>query len=131
MQTMQFNQELQVNPIYILGWNDVPETFARELTELIQKFTDNPEVFFEQETLHLGAVLPIDENTDVFLSWKEMEDNGLMFAFNWTLKDRGICILREQGIYLSRDPFQIHPQEVDAWTQVLRRFGYSVEGLTV
>lgn len=130
MQTMQFNQELQVNPVYVLGWHDVPEMFARELTELIQKFTDNPEVFFEPETLHLGAVLPIDDERDVFLSWKELQDNGLMFAFNWALKERGICILREQGVYLSRDPVPILPQEVDAWIQVLRRHGYQVEGLT-
>lgn len=127
---MMFTNEKQINPIYVVGWKDAPVDFLQELQILLRTFTDNPEVVCEREMISQGVIFPLEENIDEVITWKELEHYGLLFAINYTLRERGIYVLGKHGVHLSREASEFEPQEVDAWTQVLRRFGYKVEGLT-
>lgn len=132
---MQVNEEKSINEVGLVTWTDIPQEIKDALLDHLRVWCDNVEVYFDYDNMHLGLWVPQDEDQDELLSWKDLYDMGLVFALSY------VCLMRESyipvgvsgisvGIHIGRSEAYYDPENINSWIQVLRRFGFQVEGLT-
>lgn len=129
-------EEKSVNEgVGLVTWTDIPLDVKESLLDHLRVWCDNMEVYFDYGNMHLGLWVPQDEGQDELLDWGDLTDMGLVFALGY------VCLMRESyipvgitgvsvGIWVGRNESYYDPENINSWIQVLRRFGFQVEGLT-
>lgn len=130
------NEEKQVNEtVGLVPWESIPQDLKEALLQHLIVWTDNQEIYFNYDKMEEGLWVPQDEGQDELLDWGDLHDMGLVFALGYDclLKNAylpvtitGVC----HGIWVGGDDVRYSPETVNHWIQVLRTYGYQVEGLT-
>lgn len=130
------SEEKQVNDFCgIVLWAEVPQELKEALWQHLVVWTDNPEVYFDYENMGQGLWVPQDEDQDALLDWGDLAEMGLVFALGHA------CLIKNAyipvgvagdsvGLWIGESEGYYSPENINSWIQVLRRFGFQVEGLT-
>lgn len=133
----------EANPILVNFWRTLPANLYNEAINALKIWCENNEISFAfkgeiEEAPCIGLIVQVEDGLEEIVSWKELDEMGLVFALNYKLfmpNKHRIVVNYKTG---ESPGFQVNehygwsysPEEVNDGIQKLRRFGYQIPGLT-
>ncbi|EJB4242392.1 hypothetical protein MT068_001483 [Salmonella enterica] len=133
----------EVNPILVNFWHSLPDNLYEEALNSLKIWCENNDIFFaftrpEDEASCIGVGVLLEDGVEEIVSWKELDEMGLVFALNYKLfmpAGHRLIVNYRNG---EAPAFQVNeregwnylPEDVDAGIQKLRKWGYQIPGLT-
>ncbi|CCI88526.1 hypothetical protein BN79_117 [Yersinia phage phiR2-01] len=133
----------EINPILLNFWRSLPHGIQNEVINKLKIWCENNEIFLAyrgplQEAACIGISVPISEDLEEIVDWKELDLMGLVFALNYTIfmpAQHRMIVDYDTGespaFHVNElEGWSYSPEEINEGIKRLRHFGYQIPGLT-